>query len=141
MKQFFLLGISIVTSLVACSTIPTGCETDDIAKWSAVPAIFEQDRVFLKFQANHRTLFFFSDSGGGTVPFTFRDVLKRVNLPFKEVGTAEDRKEGFLGIVEVPDLGFTRVFDEKLSEDSELSLIRKFVKDGFWSRYLGMGLP
>lgn len=131
MRRILRLALSTIVLLFACSTSPHGPGTEGLSQWSVVPAIFEEDRVFLQFQTTRSTFFFFSDSGGGTVPFTYRDVLERGGLSFQEVGTPDDRKEGFLGFAEVPGLGRARVFDEKLSKDSELSFIRNFVKDGF----------
>lgn len=113
--------------------------------WRTVAARFECDRIYAELSVKGRVRRFFTDSGGGLNPFTYRDTVRDWGVklpPFVEVGGDAGARVATTAITWPRGIGWPffpkpgetvelRVFDCAKASTHEACVVRGFMRDGF----------
>lgn len=117
---------------------------DASTAWQSVPAKFDCGRIYAELQVNGESQYFFTDSGGGLRPFTFKEtvVAWKINPPqYDEIQEGKDKfvlakidwpsKIGWDFYPEKSKKVELRIVDCSKLKDNEFCLMKEFMKDGF----------
>ncbi len=67
------------------------------SEWKKVPAIFECDRIYAELMIGGKKQYFFTDSGGGLQPFTYKETIQAWGL--KEPKYVEGKEDGAIFVI------------------------------------------
>jgi len=113
-------------------------------EWQSVPAKFECDRIYAELKVNGKAQYFFTDSGGGLKPFTFKETVADWRITSPKYNEAQEGNEKFvLAKMDWPKkIGWDfyprnsekvelRIADCSKFKDNEFCLMKEFMRDGF----------
>jgi len=119
-------------------------ETKAFAEWQSVPAKFECNRIYAELKVNGKFQYFFTDTGGGLRPFTFKEtvVTWKITPPkYNEIQEGENKFS--LAKIDWPlKIGWDfyprksekielRIADCSKLKDNEFCLMKEFMREGF----------
>lgn len=118
--------------------------TEASANWQNVPVKFECNRIYAELQIGKESQYFFTDSGGGLKPFTFKETVETWNITPLRYNEVQEGKDNFsIAKIEWPSkIGWSfypgksdkvelRIADCSKFKDNEFCLMKKFMQDGF----------
>jgi hypothetical protein len=112
--------------------------------WQRVPTKFECNHIYAELQINGKSQYFFTDSGGGLKPFTFKETVATWMIAQPKYFETQEGKDKFvIAKIDWPKkIGWKfypsdsenielRIADCSKFNKNEFCLMKEFMKDGF----------